>query len=33
MSPPTAFQNEELLELFFSQSQDGFFIMMLDDPV
>ena len=25
--------NEELLELFFSQSMDGFFIMMLDEPV
>ena len=33
MSPPTSLQNEELLELFFSQSQDGFFFMMLDDPV
>lgn len=33
MSPPTALQNEELLELFFSQSQDGFFFMMLDEPV
>lgn len=33
MSPSTSLQNEELLELFFSQSQDGFFFMMLDDPV
>jgi PAS domain S-box-containing protein len=33
MSPPTSLQNEELLELFFSQSQDGFFFMMLDEPV
>jgi PAS domain S-box-containing protein len=33
MSPQTAFQNEELLELFFSQSLEGFFFMMLDDPV
>jgi signal transduction histidine kinase len=33
MSPPTVFQNEELLELFFAQSQDGFFFMMLDEPV
>ena len=33
MSPSTSFQNEELLELFFSQSQDGFFFMMLDNPV
>ena len=33
MSPPTSLQNEELLELFFAQSQDGFFFMMLDEPV
>ena len=33
MSPSTSFQNEELLEMFFSQSQDGFFFMMLDNPV
>jgi signal transduction histidine kinase len=33
MSLPKAFPNEELLELFFSQSQDGFFFMMLDEPV
>lgn len=33
MSPSTSLRNEELLELFFSQSQDGFFFMMLDDPV
>ena len=33
MSPPTSLQNEELLEMFFSQSQDGFFFMMLDEPV
>jgi hypothetical protein len=25
--------NERLLELFFSQSLDGFFFMMLDEPV
>ena len=25
--------NEQLLELFFSQSMDGFFFMMLDEPV
>lgn len=33
MSPPASLKNEELLELFFSQSQDGFFFMMLDEPV
>ena len=33
MPGSTAFTNEELLELFFAQSQDGFFIMMLDEPV
>lgn len=33
MSSATVFQNEELLEKFFSQSQDGFFFMMLDEPV
>jgi signal transduction histidine kinase len=33
MSASTAFTNEELLELFFSQSQEGFFFMMLDEPV
>jgi signal transduction histidine kinase len=33
MSDSTAFTNEELLELFFAQSQDGFFFMMLDEPV
>jgi signal transduction histidine kinase len=33
MSSRTALPNEELLELFFSQSQDGFFFMMLDEPV
>ena len=33
MSPSTSFQNEELLEMFFSQAQDGFFFMMLDEPV
>lgn len=26
-------ENERLLELFFSQSLDGFFFMMLDDPI
>src|SRR6476659_8503975 len=26
-------ENERLLELFFSQSLDGFFFMMLDEPV
>lgn len=33
MSPPTGLENERLLELFFAQSLDGFFIMMLDQPV
>lgn len=33
MAPSTSFKNEELLEMFFSQSQDGFFFMMLDNPV
>lgn len=33
MSPSTSLQNEELLELFFAQAQDGFFFMMLDEPV
>jgi len=28
-----AIENERLLELFFSQSLDGFFFMMLDEPV
>src|SRR5678816_3045753 len=26
-------ENERLLELFFAQSMDGFFFMMLDEPV
>jgi PAS domain S-box-containing protein len=33
MSPPAGLENEKLLELFFSQSLDGFFFMMLDEPV
>jgi PAS domain S-box-containing protein len=33
MAHTTTLQNEELLELFFAQSQEGFFIMMLDEPV
>ncbi|HEX7025259.1 MAG TPA: histidine kinase [Gemmatimonadales bacterium] len=33
MSLPAGLENERLLELFFSQSLDGFFIMMLDEPV
>lgn len=33
MSIPAGLENERLLELFFSQSLDGFFIMMLDEPV
>ena len=33
MSSRTALPHEELLEWFFSQSQDGFFFMMLDEPV
>lgn len=33
MSFPPALENERLLELFFSQSLDGFFFMMLDEPV
>jgi len=30
---PGGIENERLLELFFSQSLDGFFFMMLDEPV
>jgi signal transduction histidine kinase len=30
---PAGLENERLLELFFSQSLDGFFFMMLDEPV
>lgn len=30
---PLAVENERLLELFFSQSLDGFFFMMLEEPV
>jgi signal transduction histidine kinase len=30
---PAGIENERLLELFFSQSLDGFFFMMLDEPV
>lgn len=30
---PTGIENERLLELFFAQSLDGFFFMMLDEPV
>ena len=33
MSTPRGIENERLLELFFSQSLDGFFFMMLDEPV
>jgi signal transduction histidine kinase len=33
MTTPTILTNERLLELFFSQSLDGFFFMMLDEPV
>ena len=33
MFPPAGLENEWLLELFFSQSLDGFFFMMLDEPV
>jgi len=33
MTTPTNPDNERLLELFFSQSLDGFFFMMLDEPV
>ena len=33
MFSPAGIENERLLQLFFSQSLDGFFIMMLDDPV
>jgi two-component system, NarL family, sensor histidine kinase UhpB len=33
MAIPAGLENERLLELFFSQSLDGFFIMMLDEPV
>ncbi len=33
MSIPTSIENEKLLERFFSQSLDGFFFMMLDEPV
>ena len=33
MSPPAGLENERLLELFFSQSLDGFLIMMLEQPV
>jgi two-component system, NarL family, sensor histidine kinase UhpB len=33
MSMTAGLENERLLELFFSQSLDGFFIMMLDEPV
>ena len=33
MSLPPGLDNERLLELFFSQSLDGFFFMMLDEPV
>jgi PAS domain S-box-containing protein len=33
MSIADGIGNERLLELFFSQSMDGFFIMMLDEPV
>ena len=31
--PPAGLENERLLELFFSQSLDGFFFMMLEEPV
>jgi signal transduction histidine kinase len=33
MTVPGVIGNERLLELFFSQSMDGFFFMMLDEPV
>jgi PAS domain S-box-containing protein len=33
MSLPAGLENERLLELFFAQSLDGFFFMMLDEPV
>jgi len=33
MPIPSSIENERLLELFFSQSLDGFFFMMLDEPV
>jgi signal transduction histidine kinase len=33
MPIPAGIENERLLELFFSQSLDGFFFMMLDEPV
>jgi len=33
MATPVGIENERLLELFFSQSLDGFFFMMLDEPV
>jgi signal transduction histidine kinase len=33
MTFPAYLENERLLELFFSQSLEGFFFMMLDDPV
>jgi len=33
MTGPGVIGNERLLELFFAQSMDGFFFMMLDEPV
>src|SRR4029079_2123651 len=33
MTIPGGIENERLLELFFAQSLDGFFFMMLDEPV
>jgi signal transduction histidine kinase len=33
MSVPGGIENERLLERFFAQSMDGFFFMMLDEPV
>jgi signal transduction histidine kinase len=33
MSVPSGIENERLLERFFAQSMDGFFFMMLDEPV
>jgi signal transduction histidine kinase len=33
MSHPNVSRNEDLLERFFDQAQDGFFFMMLDEPV
>jgi signal transduction histidine kinase len=33
MSVPAGIENETLLERFFAQSMDGFFFMMLDEPV